>query len=113
MKGVRVHINTVVIFIGCTRNRQRYFFWVFVFISTPLLYLYISTVSRGLLSPRLKPGACALPLTPRFCHLTLRNDTEHKSITIPVHPSRKIGKGLLKHILNEAGLTVEEFNKRV
>ena len=46
-------------------------------------------------------------------HLTHRNDTEHKSITIPVHPSRKIGKGLLKHILNEAGLTVEEFNKRV
>lgn len=44
-------------------------------------------------------------------HLTLRNDTKHKSITIPVHPSRKIGKGLLKYILNEAGFTVEEFNK--
>jgi len=46
-------------------------------------------------------------------HLTLRNDTEHKSITIPVHQSKDIGKGLLKQILKDSGFSLEELQEKM
>ena len=42
-------------------------------------------------------------------HLTLVNSTTNKILTVPVHTGVDIGKGLLKQIINDAGLTVEEF----
>ena len=44
-------------------------------------------------------------------HLTLINSKTNKTITIPVHTGVDIGKGLLKKIITEAGLTTEEFIK--
>jgi len=44
-------------------------------------------------------------------HLTLINPKTNKTITIPVHTGVDIGKGLLKKIITEAGLTTEEFIK--
>jgi len=42
-------------------------------------------------------------------HLTLIKPKTNKTITIPVHTGVDIGKGLLKKILAESGLTTEEF----
>jgi len=42
-------------------------------------------------------------------HLTLINTKTNKTITVPVHTGVDIGKGLLKKIIAEAGLTTEEF----
>ncbi len=42
-------------------------------------------------------------------HLTLINSKTSKTVTIPVHTGVDIGKGLLKKIITDAGLTVEEF----
>jgi len=42
-------------------------------------------------------------------HLTLINPKTNKTVTIPVHTGVDIGKGLLKKIIAEAGLTTEEF----
>jgi len=42
-------------------------------------------------------------------HLTLVNTKTNKSITVPVHTGVDIGKGLLKRIITDAGLTIEEF----
>jgi predicted RNA binding protein YcfA (HicA-like mRNA interferase family) len=42
-------------------------------------------------------------------HLTLKH-SDGRVITIPVHTGKDIGKGLLKRILKDAGITVEEFN---
>ena len=42
-------------------------------------------------------------------HLTLINPKTNKTVTIPVHTGVDIGKGLLKKIITEAGLTTEEF----
>jgi predicted RNA binding protein YcfA (HicA-like mRNA interferase family) len=44
-------------------------------------------------------------------HLTLINPKTNKTVTIPVHTGVDIGKGLLKKIITEAGLTTEEFIK--
>jgi len=46
-------------------------------------------------------------------HLTLRNDKEHKSITIPLHQSKDIGKGLLKQILKDSGFSLEELQENI
>ncbi|MCR4291685.1 MAG: type II toxin-antitoxin system HicA family toxin [Candidatus Kuenenia sp.] len=45
----------------------------------------------------------------RGSHLTLINVTTNKTVTIPVHTGVDIGKGLLKRIVSDAGLTVEEL----
>lgn len=45
----------------------------------------------------------------RGSHLTLINSTTDKTVTIPVHTGVDIGKGLLKKIIKDAGLTMEEF----
>ena len=42
-------------------------------------------------------------------HLTLINSKTNKTVTIPVHTGVDIGKGLLKKIITDAGLTTEEF----
>jgi predicted RNA binding protein YcfA (HicA-like mRNA interferase family) len=42
-------------------------------------------------------------------HLTLINLKTDKTVTIPVHTGVDIGKGLLKKIITDAGLTTEEF----
>ena len=42
-------------------------------------------------------------------HLTLINSKTGKIITVPVHTGADIGKGLLKKIIADAGLKVEEF----
>ncbi len=45
----------------------------------------------------------------RGSHLTLISSTTDKTVTIPVHTGVDIGKGLLKKIIKDAGLTIEEF----
>ncbi len=42
-------------------------------------------------------------------HLTLINPKTNKTVTIPVHTGVDIGKGLLKKIITDAGLTTDEF----
>ncbi len=42
-------------------------------------------------------------------HLTFINSKTNKTVTIPVHTGVDIGKGLLKKIIADAGLTIEEF----
>ena len=42
-------------------------------------------------------------------HLTLINPKTDKTVTIPVHTGVDIGKGLLKKIITDAGLTTKEF----
>jgi len=42
-------------------------------------------------------------------YLTLINSKTNKTVTIPVHTVVDIGKGLLKKIITDAGLTTEEF----
>jgi len=42
-------------------------------------------------------------------HFPLINSETNKTITIPVHTGVDIGKGLLKKIIADAGLTIEEF----
>ncbi|MBI4262201.1 type II toxin-antitoxin system HicA family toxin [Candidatus Uhrbacteria bacterium] len=41
-------------------------------------------------------------------HCTMKRDIDSRRVTIAIHP-RTINKGLLVSILNQAGLTVEEF----
>ncbi len=47
----------------------------------------------------------------RGSHLTLRRESDSRTVTVPVHTGRDIGKGLLKKILLDAGYTVKEFNR--
>ena len=47
----------------------------------------------------------------RGSHLSLVNPDGSKTITIPVHSGTDIGKGLFKRILNDAEISVEEFNR--
>jgi predicted RNA binding protein YcfA (HicA-like mRNA interferase family) len=44
-------------------------------------------------------------------HLTLVRDSDDNQVTIPIHPGKTLGKGLLNKILRQTGLTIEEFNK--
>lgn len=43
-------------------------------------------------------------------HVILKN-SENRMIIVPVHPSEEISGGLLRKIINESKLTVEEFQK--
>jgi len=47
----------------------------------------------------------------RGSHLTLRRESDGRTVTVPVHTGQDIGKGLLKKILSDAGYTVEQFNR--
>ncbi len=44
-------------------------------------------------------------------HMIFYNSQKRKTISVPQHGSRTLGKGLLKGILNDAKLTVEELSK--
>lgn len=45
----------------------------------------------------------------RGSHLTLVHPATNKTVTVPVHTGADIGKGLLKKILSDAGLSAGEF----
>jgi predicted RNA binding protein YcfA (HicA-like mRNA interferase family) len=45
-------------------------------------------------------------------HLTLWHEKRHLSITVPVHSSCDIGRGLAVRILKEAGFAVEDYLHR-
>jgi len=47
----------------------------------------------------------------RGSHLMLRRASDRRHVTIPIHPGRTLKKGLLKGILKDTGLTVEELNR--
>lgn len=42
-------------------------------------------------------------------HLTLWNDEQRVSVTLPVHGGSGIGRGLAVRILKDAGLSVDDF----
>jgi len=50
------------------------------------------------------------PARQRGSHLLMKNDAG-KTIVIPIHRGEEVGRGLLLKIINEAGLTREEFLK--
>ena len=43
-------------------------------------------------------------------HVQLEDELGRK-VTVPVHPGREIGRGLLRKILRDAEITLEEFDK--
>ena len=43
-------------------------------------------------------------------HVVLKNQ-DGQITTVPVHPSEEIGSGLLRKIISEVKMTVEEFQK--
>lgn len=45
-------------------------------------------------------------------HLTLRHEARKVSVTIPVHTSCDVGRGLAVRILKDAGFSVEDYLKR-
>jgi predicted RNA binding protein YcfA (HicA-like mRNA interferase family) len=44
-------------------------------------------------------------------HYFFRHPLTKKTTAIPLHGGKDIGRGLLKKILNQAGLTIKEFLK--
>jgi len=42
-------------------------------------------------------------------HLTLWNDDQKKTVTVPVHTGCDLGRGLAIRILKEAGFSIEDF----
>ena len=42
-------------------------------------------------------------------HLTLRRESDGRTITVPVHTGQDLGRGLLHRILRDAGFSVEDF----
>ena len=42
-------------------------------------------------------------------HLTLRHVRERRSVTIPVHTGRDLGRGLVQSILKQAGFTTDDY----
>ena len=51
------------------------------------------------------------PAHQRGSHLTLKRPVDHRRVTVPIHAGRTLKKGLLKGILNDIGLTVEELTR--
>ena len=47
----------------------------------------------------------------RGSHRTFKRAADHRRATVPVHAGRTLKKGLLKGILNDIGLTVEELSR--
>lgn len=45
-------------------------------------------------------------------HLTLRHRERHVSVTIPVHTSCDVGRGLAVRILKDAGFSVEDYLRK-
>jgi len=51
------------------------------------------------------------PSHQRGSHLTLKRASDGRRVTVPIHASRTLKKGLLKGILKDIGLTVEDLNR--
>jgi predicted RNA binding protein YcfA (HicA-like mRNA interferase family) len=47
----------------------------------------------------------------RGSHAVYYRDTDHRRIVIPLHGSKDLKPGTLRGIINDMGLTVEEFTK--
>ena len=47
----------------------------------------------------------------RGSHRTFKRTSDHRRATIPVHPGTTLKKGLLRGLLNDIGITVEELNR--
>ncbi len=47
----------------------------------------------------------------RGSHLTMYRTGDRRALTVPVHFSKTIPKGLLRNIIKQSGLTTEEFLK--
>jgi len=47
----------------------------------------------------------------RGSHRTFKRASDHRRATIPVHAGTTLKKGLLRGLLNDIGLTVEELNR--
>ena len=47
----------------------------------------------------------------RGSHRTFTRTADHRRVTVPVHPGHTLKKGLLRGILNDIGVTVEELNR--
>ena len=45
-------------------------------------------------------------------HIILK-DQDGRSVVIPVHPGEELGRGILRAIIGQAGLTREEFLRRL
>jgi predicted RNA binding protein YcfA (HicA-like mRNA interferase family) len=45
-------------------------------------------------------------------HLTLRHEERRVTVTIPVHSSSDIGRGLAVRILKDAGFSADDFVRR-
>jgi predicted RNA binding protein YcfA (HicA-like mRNA interferase family) len=42
-------------------------------------------------------------------HLTLRRESDGCTVTLPMHTGKDIGRGLLRRILRDAGLSVDDL----
>ena len=47
----------------------------------------------------------------RGSHRTFKRTSDNRRVTIPIHASHTLKKGLLHGILKDIGLTVEELNR--
>ena len=47
----------------------------------------------------------------RGSHRTFKRPVDHRRTTVPIHAGRTLKKGLLKGILNDIGLTVEDLHR--
>lgn len=50
------------------------------------------------------------PIHQRGSHLVLKRSSDNRRVTVPIHKGRTLKKGLLRGLLNDIGLTVEELN---
>lgn len=46
----------------------------------------------------------------RGSHVTLKRSSDDKRVVVPVHAGKTIKKGTLKGILDDAGLSLEDFH---
>ncbi len=47
----------------------------------------------------------------RGSHLTLKRATDGRRVTVPIHAGRTLKKGLLRGILHDIGLSLEELHR--
>jgi predicted RNA binding protein YcfA (HicA-like mRNA interferase family) len=44
-------------------------------------------------------------------HLTLYRESDNRTLTVPVHPSKTLPKGAIRAIIEQAGLTPDQFSR--
>lgn len=52
-----------------------------------------------------------IPVRQKGSHVILKNTENRKITVVPIHPGKDIGVGLLSRILNEVGLSKEDYFK--